>query len=263
MSSRRTFVLPAALALGAVLALTACGPDSGDAGAAPQASAPASAPGAPAPGDSAAPGTAAGGTASGGTAAGGTAPGGATKAPASAPTPARPANPGGGTGGAGGGAGEDDPYGYSHLCTNEQLTVKVSARAEAPSQRVIEVHNKGPKACGLDYYPEISIGDSHAAYRDQDILPMVPSGLGGPPAYVVGAGKVAYAVVDLNPGGASGGAAGKVDELNVLARSGLPTAYRINAPLTPGTKVSKPKLGLYRSTVPDAAASAATADHQL
>lgn len=43
MSSRRTFVLPAALALGAVLALTACGPDGGEAGAAPPPAAPASA----------------------------------------------------------------------------------------------------------------------------------------------------------------------------------------------------------------------------
>ncbi|MFJ9691591.1 DUF4232 domain-containing protein [Kitasatospora sp. NPDC101183] len=246
MSSRRTFVLPAALALGAVLGLTACGPDDST-GAAPQPAVTASA-GAPASAAPAAPTGPAESAAPTGT---------AKPAPASATS-----KPGGGTAG-GGGSDGGEAWAYGHPCESGKVTVKVVARPGSASQRVIEVHNQGPKSCGLSYYPTVDLGASNAADRSKNLRPMVPSGLGGPPAYALGAGQVAYAVIDLNPGGAGTGAGG-IDEINVLADGDhMPNADTVNTPLAPGTKVFKPKLGLYRSTVADAAASAAQADHQL
>ncbi|MFJ8476092.1 DUF4232 domain-containing protein [Kitasatospora sp. NPDC094011] len=177
--------------------------------------------------------------------------------------PVASAAPGGKAAGGGapqGGGADDDAYAYGHPCESRNLVVRVTVRAEAPGQRVIEVRNQGSRSCGLSYYPLVSLGDSHAADRSKDVRPLVPGGLGGPPAYPVAAGKSAYAVIDLNPGGAAAGAAG-IDELNVLADGDhLPTADTKNFPLGPGAKVLKPKLGLYRATVADAAVSAAGAD---
>lgn len=64
-------------------------------------------------------------------------------------------------------------------------------------------------------------------------------------------------MVDLNPG--SGGVA-DVDQLNVLPDDQMPNADTRNFPLGAGAKVGKqPKLGLYRESVSDAAASTETA----
>ncbi|WP_405008405.1 DUF4232 domain-containing protein [Kitasatospora purpeofusca] len=162
-----------------------------------------------------------------------------------------------------GGGGVDDAYAYTHPCDAKDLTMRVTARPEAPSQRVIEVRNQGARSCGLSYFPLVSVGDSHAADRSKDIRPLVPGGLGGPPAYPVGAGRTAFAVIDLNPGGGSAATAAGVDQLNVVADGDhMPTAETRNFPLGPGAKVRAPELGLYRATVADAVASAATADQQ-
>ncbi|MFJ6381716.1 DUF4232 domain-containing protein [Kitasatospora sp. NPDC092039] len=272
VSARRALFVPAALALGAALTLTACqsGGDGGE--AKPAQSAASGAPASTGTSTGAAPdGTAGAGAAPAAQPAAG-APAPAAGAPsAAAPaagTSARPKNPaasapgsGGGAGGAGAGAGAGgEAYAYSHPCEARSLTVKVTARAEAPTQRVIEVRNQGTTACGLSYYPLVSLGDSKAADHGKDVTPLVPSGLGGAPAYAVAPGQTAYAVLDLNPGG--GGAAG-VDQLNVLPDGEhMPTAETRNFPLGAGAKAGRPKLGLYGATVAEAAASAATADRQ-
>ncbi|MEV0191110.1 DUF4232 domain-containing protein [Kitasatospora purpeofusca] len=244
MPVRRTLLVPIAL-VGAVLAVAGCGPDDiGGAGPAQSPSGPAAASGA------ADPGTVAPGATGGTTAAAGA----VTAGPATAAPKTSASAPGGG--------GTDDSYAYTHPCEAKDLVVRVTARPEAPSQRVIEVHNQGARSCGLSYFPLVSVGDSHAADRSKDIRPLVPGGLGGPPAYPVGAGRTAFAVIDLNPGGGSAAAAG-VDELNVLADGDhMPAADTRNFPLGPGTKVRAPGLGLYRATVADAVASAATADQR-
>ncbi|MEV6978066.1 DUF4232 domain-containing protein, partial [Kitasatospora sp. NPDC093806] len=185
-------------------------------------------------------------------------------APAHPVSPANPAGPAPSAGPvspAGSGSTDGDAYAYAHPCEAKDLSVRVTARPEAPSQRVIEVRNQGSRACGLSYHPLVSLGDSRSADRSKDVKPLLPGGLGGAPAYPVGAGRTAYAVVDLNPGGATTGTVPGIDELNVLADGDhLPTAETRSFPLGSGAKVLKPKLGLYRSTVADAAATAATAD---
>ncbi|CAN3985696.1 DUF4232 domain-containing protein [Kitasatospora purpeofusca] len=250
MSARRTLLVPAAL-VGVLLAVSGCGPDdpSGPGPAQAATGTPAAVPtGGPASAPAAAPTAAA-------TGAPGTA---APKATAPA-TPTAP--PTGGTAAPGGGV--DEAYAYAHPCDAKDLAIHVTARPEATSQRVIEVRNQGAHSCGLSYFPLVSLGDSHAADRGKDIRPLVPGGLGGPPAYPVGAGRTAFAVIDLNPGGGSTAAAAGIDELNVVADGDhMPTAETRNFPLGPGAKVRAPKLGLYRATVADAVASAATADQQ-
>ncbi|WP_433223130.1 DUF4232 domain-containing protein [Microtetraspora malaysiensis] len=204
MSARRALLVPATLALGAALTLTAC-QSGGDGGEAQ--------------------------------------PGKLSQSAAAT------------TAGGGGKAGGSEAYAYSHPCEAKKLAVKMTARAEAPDQRVIEVRNQGTTACGLSYYPLVSLGNSHAADHSKDLTPLVPGELGGPPAYPVAPGQKAYAVVDLNPGG---GSAADVNELNILPDDRMPNSDTQNFPLGPGAKVGKPKLGLYRGNVADAAASTAT-----
>ncbi|MFJ8433931.1 DUF4232 domain-containing protein [Kitasatospora sp. NPDC094019] len=245
MTVRRTLLVPAAL-VGAVLAVTGCGPDdTGGPAPAKTAAAAASAPGAAGPTS---------------------APAGAPTVPSAAAVPSSSAPsataasrttapaPGGGT---------DDAYAYTHPCEGKDLAIRVTARPEVPSQRVIEVRNQGPRSCGVSYFPLVSLGDSHAADRGKDIRPLVPGGLGGPPAYPVGAGRTAFAVLDLSPAGGSGTSAAGVDELNVLAGGEhMPAAETRNFPLGAGAKVRAPRLGLYRATAAEAVESAATADQR-
>ncbi|MFE4513103.1 hypothetical protein ACFRMQ_02745 [Kitasatospora sp. NPDC056783] len=249
VTARRALFAPAALALGAALTLTACGPDSGEA-AQPAKPAQTTAPAAGAP---AASGTAAPAAAAAQPSAG--AP--ATKTPAGAAPAAtgsaRPKNPVAPATGGGGAAGGDEAYAYTHSCKGDVVTVKVSTRAGAPDQRVIEVHNPGSTYCGLSYYPLVVIGKADAADRGDNVAPLVPGGLGGPPSYALAPGKSAYAVIDLNPGS---GVPRDWDELNVLADDQMPNAYTHDFPLGAGAKVGKqPKLGLYRETVEGAASS--------
>ncbi|MDY0813059.1 DUF4232 domain-containing protein [Kitasatospora purpeofusca] len=257
MSARRTLLVPAAL-VGVLLAVSGCGPDD------PSGPGPAqAATGTPAAVPTGAPASAPISTPAGAptTAASTAATGDATAAPVTAaPKATVPATP---SAAAPGGGGADDSYAYTHPCDAKDLTIRVTARTEAPSQRVIEVHNQGARSCGLSYFPLVSLGDSHAADRAKDIRPLVPGGLGGPPAYPVGAGRTAFAVIDLNPGGGTAATTAGVDQLNVLADGDhMPTAETRNFPLGPGAKVRAPKLGLYRATAADAVASAATADQQ-
>ncbi|MFJ7906021.1 DUF4232 domain-containing protein [Kitasatospora sp. NPDC096204] len=240
VSARRALFVPAALALGASLTLTACGPDGGDAAqpAKPARSASAAAPAAPA-GDAAQP------------TAGAPAPAAGAPSSARPKTPVAPATAGGGA------AGTDEAYAYTHSCKADKLTVKVTTRAGSPDQRVIEVHNQGSTYCGLSYYPLVNLGSSKAPDHGNDLTPLVPGGLGGPPAHALAPGKSTYAVVDLNPGS---GSVADVDQLNVLADDQMPNSDTRTFQLGAGAKVGKqPKVGLYRDNVADAASSTETA----
>lgn len=159
---------------------------------------------------------------------------------------------------------DTDSYAYTHPCQMGELTVRVTTRSGSPSQRVIEVRNTGVDACGLSHYPRVDLGDSHSADRSHNVKPRVPSGLGGAPAYPVRAGQTAYAVIDIDPDGATRGLVEGIDEMNVLVNGdSMPNADTRNFPLGAGAKVRAPKLGLYRASVADAAASMAQADTQL
>ncbi|WP_406385838.1 hypothetical protein [Streptomyces sp. NBC_01618] len=89
----------------------------------------------------------------------------------------------------------------------------MSNRAGAATPRVIVVRNLGASACGLSFFPLVSLGNSHSEDRSKDVEPLIPSGLGGAPAYPVRAGKTAYAVIDLDPSGATTGTVAGIDEL--------------------------------------------------
>ncbi len=158
---------------------------------------------------------------------------------------------------AGGGNATSDGYAYKHPCAAGQLSVGVTTPADASGRRVIAVRNNGANACGLSYYPQVHLDGSGG----RTVKPLIPGGLGGAPAYPVYAGRTAYAVIDLDPSGATSGTVTGIDELNVLADGDhMPDADTRNFPLGSGALVLKPKLGLYRSTVADAVASMKTAD---
>ncbi|MFG3141570.1 DUF4232 domain-containing protein [Streptomyces sp. NPDC048211] len=158
------------------------------------------------------------------------------------------------------GGNTSDSYAYKHPCQSEDLSVRVYAREGSATQQVIEVNNTGANACGLSYFPRVSLGSASAKDHSGDILPLVPGGLGGAPAYPVKPKNAAIAVIDLNPSGASG-ALTWINELNVLADGDhMPNAEQLNFPLGPDVKVLDPKLGLYRSTIADAVSSMEQAD---
>jgi hypothetical protein len=143
------------------------------------------------------------------------------------------------------------------------VSVHVTRRAGAAGQRVIVVRNLVGHACGLSYYPLVNLDNSRAAGQGRVVKPLIPSGLGGPPAYSLHAGQTAYAVIDLDPSGATTGTVPGIDELNVLANGDhMPTAATLNFPLGAGAHVLKSKLGLYRSNVADAVSSMISADTQ-
>ncbi|MEU3078398.1 hypothetical protein [Streptomyces laurentii] len=161
------------------------------------------------------------------------------------------------SGGGGGSANNTEAYAWKHACAMTQLSVNV--RPGSGSQRIIEVSNKGTSACGLDLLPTVDLGDSNSADQSRNVRPLVPSGLGGPDHALL-AGKKAYAVIDLNPGGKAGSAKG-INEMNVLVSpSHMANADTRNFPIASGTQVSGPKLGLYRDSVADAVSSMKQAD---
>lgn len=249
MSTKSALVSAAVLGLGA-LALTACQPDGTGVSAGPTVSpTTASSPAPTASPASTAPTT---GT-----------PTSARTAPA-APTPS--ASPHGpsrtGSGGTSGDA-TSDAYAFTHPCAPQQLAVHVTRRQGAPSQRVIEVRNNGSRACGLSYYPLVTLGNAKAADGSRAVKPLIPSGLGGPPAFPVHAGRTVYAVLDLDPGHATRGTVPGIDELTVLPDGDhMPNAATLDFPLGDPALVLKPKLGLYRDDVADAVASMRSADYQ-
>ena len=156
-----------------------------------------------------------------------------------------------------------DAYAYKHPCSAQQLSVQASRRSGSSSQWVITVRNTRTTSCGLSYYPLVSLDNSKAADGSQAVTPLVPSGLGGPPAYVLDAGSTAYAVIDLDPTGATTGTVAGIDQLNVLPDGDhMPDADTLNFPLGSKASVLKPKLGLYRSNVGDAVSSMEQADTQ-
>ncbi|MFJ2094462.1 DUF4232 domain-containing protein [Streptomyces sp. NPDC087901] len=158
------------------------------------------------------------------------------------------------------GGNTSDSYAYKHPCKSADLSVRVYAREGSATQQVIEVNNTGANACGLSYFPRVSLGSASAKDHSGDITPLVPGGLGGAPAYPVKPKNAAIAVIDLNPSGADG-ALTWINELNVLADGDhMPNAEQLNFPLGPDVKVLDPKLGLYRSTIADAVSSMEQAD---
>lgn len=153
-----------------------------------------------------------------------------------------------------------DSYAYKHPCKSEDLSVRVYAREGSATQQVIEVNNTGANACGLSYFPRVSLGSASAQDHSGDVIPLVPGGLGGAPAYPVKPKTAAIAVIDLNPSGADG-ALTWINELNVLADGDhMPNAEQLNFPLGPEVKVLDPKLGLYSGTIADAVSSMKQAD---
>jgi hypothetical protein len=239
--SLKTTLSSAAVVLLGSLALTACQPGAAGASGAgtPTQQSSASTGAAPVSAPSTARGTSTGSTGSAGTGTGST------------------------TGGSAGGSEENsDSYAYTHPCSGRQVSVRVTRRDGAPSQRIIAVRNVGAHACGLSYFPQVYLDDSHTS-GGATVKPLIPGGLGGAPAYPVHAGQTAYAVIELNPGGASTGTVAGIDELNVLADGDhMPNAETKNFPLGAGAVVRGPKLGLYRSTVADAVSSMTGADTQ-
>ncbi|WP_326659475.1 DUF4232 domain-containing protein [Streptomyces sp. NBC_00385] len=153
-----------------------------------------------------------------------------------------------------------DGYAYKHPCKSEDLSVRVYAREGSATQQVIEVNNTGANACGLSYFPRVSLGSASAQDHSGDVTPLVPGGLGGAPAYPVKPKTAAIAVIDLNPSGADT-ALTWINELNVLADGDhMPNAEQLNFPLGPDVKVLDPKLGLYSGTIADAVSSMKQAD---
>ncbi|MEE4546916.1 DUF4232 domain-containing protein [Streptomyces sp. V4-01] len=163
----------------------------------------------------------------------------------------------------GGGYATSDSYAWKHPCSSRQLSVHLVRRASAPTQRVIEVRNNGARSCGLSYYPHVVLWDAESATGGVTITPLVPDGLGGPPASALHAGRTAYAVVDLDPSGATKGTAAGVDAMNVLADGDhMSSRETVRFPLGAGAHALRPKLGLYEDTTPDAVASMESADIQ-
>lgn len=233
MAPIRPLFLPAAVALGAALALTGCQSDgsSSDNQAAS---------GSPVQSGGAAP-------ASGGTTAAPATGQTGTPGAASAGTKSGSATPAAGT--------NTDDYAQTHPCAADTISVQVKAMAGAATQRLIEVRNTGAASCGLDYYPLVDLGSAASADRSKNLKPVIPGGLGGAPAYPLKAGATAYAVLDLNPANATAGTAAGIDEIRVLASADLPNAATVSTPLN-GTRVLNPKLGLYSPTPAEAATSA-------
>lgn len=259
MSTKSALTSALALALGA-LALTACQSDgTGAAGAGPAPSTAASDPAATTAPSATAPSATAPDTAPSAATTAADAPRTSGKPAAAAAKPKAPATkpP------APKSEATSDSYAFTHPCAAQQLTVRVTRISGAPSQRVISVRNNGSRSCGLSYYPLVSLDNAKAAGGGHTVRPIIPSGLGGAPAYPVYAGHTAYAVIDLDPSGATAGTVPGVDELNVLADGDhMPDAATLNFPLDDGALVLKPKLGLYRSNVGDAVSSMRTADYQ-
>ncbi|MEU9048677.1 MULTISPECIES: DUF4232 domain-containing protein [unclassified Kitasatospora] len=239
---RRPLLVSVVLVVGAGLALTACGPDNTDSAGgstAPTTAAPApasattpSTPGAPAP---AAP------TASKPATAG--APHTATHAPSGA-------SPSGGTRPDGGGAGSD-----ARPCDIQNLEINATVRAGAANQWVIDVHNTGTTACSLSSSPGVDLGNSVSPDQSKNIKPILASGT---LRFPVPAGQHAYAVIDLDPSGATTGTAPGIDELNVLVDdddTNMPLANTRNFPLNSGARVLNPQMGIYRPSVAEAVTS--------
>ncbi|MFJ9446291.1 DUF4232 domain-containing protein [Kitasatospora sp. NPDC101235] len=240
---RRPLFASAVLVAAAGLALTACGPENSDSAGGSAASAPATAAVTPSP---------AGGPASGAPSAG--APGAGTASHPAAQKPSG-ASPSGGTRPGAGSAGSA----ADHPCDIQNLAIQATARAGAPNQWVIEVRNTGASACSLSSSPGVDLGNSTSPDQSKNIKPVLASGTS---RFPVPAGQKAYAVIDLDPSGATTGTVPGINEINVLVDqdgTNMPLANTRNFPLDSGARVLNPKMGLYRSSVADAVTSMAAA----
>ncbi|MEV7188745.1 DUF4232 domain-containing protein [Kitasatospora sp. NPDC093102] len=236
---RRPLFASAVLVVGAGLALTACGPENSDSAGGSAASAPATVAVSP---------STAGSPATGAPSAG--APGTGTASHPAAQKPSG-ASPSGGTRPGGGSAGS----GADHPCDIQNLAIQATARAGAPSQWVIEVRNTGANACSLSSSPGVDLGNSTSPDQSKNIKPVLASGTS---RFPVPAGQKAYAVIDLDPSGATTGTVPGINEINVLVDqdgTNMPLANTRNFPLDSGARVLNPKMGLYRSSVADAVTS--------
>ncbi|WP_030244775.1 DUF4232 domain-containing protein [Streptomyces sp. NRRL S-350] len=241
---RRPLLACAVLVVGAGLALTACGPDNADSAGGPAATASATVAVTPPPAGNPAPGAP---TAN-------TPPAGGTSHTATRPAQTPPAaSPSAGARPGGAGTGSD-----ARPCDIQNLAIQATARAGSPSQWVIEVHNTGAGACSLSSSPGVDLGNSAARDRSNNLKPILASGT---LRFPVAAGQKAYAVIDLDPSGATTGTAPGIDELNVLVddEGDMPLANTRNFPLGSGVHVLNPQMGIYRSTVAEAVASMAAA----
>ncbi|MFE6049165.1 DUF4232 domain-containing protein [Kitasatospora sp. NPDC056446] len=238
---RRPLLASVVLVVGAGLAVTACGPGNSDTAAGPAASATSTVAVTPPP----AAGPAAGGSPTAGAPATGAASHSATHTPQKPPA----ASPSGGTRTDGGAAGA-----AARPCDIQNLAVRATARAGAPTQWVIEVRNNGASACSVSSSPGVDLGDSAARDRSNNLKPVLASGT---TRFAVPAGQNAYAVLDVDPSGATTGTVPGINEFNVLAddEGGMPLAATRNFPLGSGARVLDPKMGNYRSSVAEAVAS--------
>ncbi|MFJ2867714.1 DUF4232 domain-containing protein [Kitasatospora sp. NPDC087314] len=238
---RRPLLVSAVLVAGAGLALTACGPDNADSAGGTAASSPATVAAAP---------SQAGSPTAGAPAAGAPATGAASPtAPHAARTPSG-ASSSSSTRPDGGSAAS-----AAHPCDIGNLSIHVTARAGAPSQRVIEVRNTGATACSLSSTPGVDLGNSTARDQSNNIKPILASGT---LRFPVPAGQSAYAVIDLDPSGATTGTAPGINELNVLVDdegTNMPLANTRNFPLNGDARVLNPQMGIYRASVAEAVAS--------
>ena len=173
----------------------------------------------------------------------------------------------GGTGSTGSGNGNSDSYAFKHPCDPGQVSVDVQYQhSVGDTRRIIVVTNHGSTACGLSYFPTVSIADSRSvgpnSHPTSFTTPKVPGGLGGAPYTALHAGRSAYAVLDLDPSHSTAGAVQKYDELDVKASDFMPDAATTNhavraQPADSGNPyVKAPVLSLYYATVADAVAQA-------
>lgn len=157
-----------------------------------------------------------------------------------------------------------DAYAYKHACTPGQVKVHVVYDAKlGATKRLIEVSNTGSRACGLTYYPTVAVDNSKTINvpwgTAQTVQPKVPGGLGGAPAYPLLAKQTAYSVLDLDPSHANV-AKRPYNEISVIFNNNLPDADTLNFSAAiahqGNPSVKNPFLGLYRSTIAAANASA-------
>ncbi|MFD5467242.1 DUF4232 domain-containing protein [Kitasatospora sp. NPDC127059] len=141
-------------------------------------------------------------------------------------------------------------------CDIQNLTIHVTARSGSANQYVIDVHNTGASACSLDAVPTVDLGDSAARDQSKNIKPALANGT---LRYSVPAGKSAYAVIDLDPSGATTGTLPGINELNVLAdQENMPLASTQNFPLKSGVRVLDPRMSVYKGSEAEALASLAS-----
>ncbi|MFC1420266.1 DUF4232 domain-containing protein [Streptacidiphilus cavernicola] len=184
--------------------------------------------------------------------------------PATPPQAAPTAKAPGGSAGSGGNA-TSDAYAWKHPCDSGQVTVAVQYQHTiGDTRRVIVATNHGKAACGLSYYPAVSVADSASIGATSGtakfVTPKVPGGLGGAPYASIHAGQSLYAVIDLDPGHTTSGAVRSFDELDVKSADFMPDAATTNHPLknepagSGNPYVKGPILSLYQPSLADAVA---------